>query len=90
MEKEKEMSDPLREAEILQALQVLCDVARDRMMAADSITRGLHPAEVDWFNEEEMDQYDRLQIELIACQPTITEMLARVAARRAARLKEQP
>jgi hypothetical protein len=83
------MSDLTREAKVIRAMDAICKVARARMLASDPSIRGLHPAEADWFTDDEKCRMDQLHLELYECQPTISEIRERVAQRRAIRLKEQ-
>lgn len=50
----------------------------------------LYPCETDWLSPEELATLQALQLRLTLLQDTTAEIRARVAAKRAARLKTSP
>lgn len=80
-------TEPTRIREIARATARLDELVASARARMPSRGDGLRPAEIAWMNEWELVEYHYLQLELIRLQPTRRQLQARVAKKRAARIK---
>lgn len=77
-------------SDVIARIDAITETARQRReQATDESIKALRPSEVEWMTSGELAELDRLQLERIRLEPTTQEIRARVAAKRAARLRAQ-